>query len=81
MCREVHLPVVLRPHVPSRRDAALGHDGVGLAEERLAHEADRHALRRRLDGRAQPGAARADDQDVVLVRLVLLRSPSDDLQS
>ena len=52
-------------------DAALGHDGVGLAEERLADEADRHALRRRLDGRAQAGAAGADDEDVVLVCLVL----------
>ena len=30
----------------------------------------RHALAARLDGRAQTGAARADDEDVVLVCLV-----------
>src|SRR5262249_41474063 len=70
---EVDLPVVLGPDVAHRRgDAALGHDGMRLAQERLADEADRHALRRSLDGRAQPGAAGADHQDVVLVRLVAL---------
>ena len=36
------------------------------------------ALRRGLDRRAQPGAAGADDQDVVLVRLVL--RPSEEPQ-
>src|SRR5207245_5408936 len=36
---EVDLPVVLRVHVPEGGgDAALGHHGVGLAEERLADE-------------------------------------------
>ena len=50
-----------------RGDAALGHDGVGLAEQRLADEPDRRAARRRLDRRAQPGPAGADDEDVVRV--------------
>jgi hypothetical protein len=68
---EVDLPVVLGPHVThGGGDAALGHDRVSLAQERLADEADRHALVRGLDGRPQPGAARPDDDDVVLVRLV-----------
>ena len=66
---EVHLPVVAIVHVAHRRgDAALGHDRVGLAEQRLADEADRHAGGRRLDRRAQPGAAGADDEDVVGMR-------------
>ena len=48
-----------------RRDAALGHHRVGLAEQRLADEPDVGAGRLRLDRRAQPGAARADDEHVV----------------
>jgi len=71
---EVHLPVVLRPHVAERSgDAALRHHGVGLAQERLADEPDRHALGRGLDRRPQPRAPRADDDDVVLVGFVLDR--------
>ena len=67
---EVDLPAVAVVDVGHRRrHAALGHDRVGLAEQRLADEADRRARRRRLDGGAQPGAARADDDDVVLVGL------------
>jgi hypothetical protein len=62
---EVDLPVVLG-HVAQRRgDAALGHDGVRLAEQRLADERGAGAHAPSLDGRAQPGAARADDEDVV----------------
>jgi hypothetical protein len=69
---EVDLPVVLGLDVAQRGgDAPFGHDGVRLAEERLAHEAHAEPGRGRLDGRAQTCAARADDQDVVLVRLVL----------
>jgi len=42
----VDLPVVLGPHVAEGgRDAAFGHDGVGLAEERLADQPTDHALR------------------------------------
>ncbi len=69
---EVDLPVVAVVHVGQRRgDAALGHDGVRLAQERLAHQPHRHPARRRLDGGPQPRPAGADDQHVVLVRLVL----------
>ena len=57
--------------LPMRRgDAALGHDRVGLAEQRLADERGLDALGRGLDGGAQAGAAGADDDDVVLVGLV-----------
>ena len=78
---EVDLPVVAVVDVGQRRGhAALGHDGVRLAEQRLADEADRRARRRRLDGGAQPGAAGADDEDVVLVGLDVRRRPSDDPQ-
>ena len=67
---EVDLPVVAVVDVRHRGGhAALGHDRVGLAEQRLADEADRRARGRRLDGGAQAGAARADDDDVVLVGL------------
>ncbi len=70
---EVDLPVVLRLDVPQRRgDAALGHDGVRLAQQRLADQAHAQALGARLDGGAQARPAGADDQDVVLVRLELL---------
>ena len=69
---EVDLPVVLWPHVAERRgDAAFGHDGVRLAQERLADEADRDALRRGLDRRPEPRATGADHDDVVLVCLVV----------
>ena len=67
---EMHAPVVAIVDVPHRRGhAALGHHRVRLAEQRLAHEADLHAIARRLDRRAQPGAAGADHEHVVLDRL------------
>ena len=63
---EVHLPAVAVVHVGQRRrHAPFGHDGVRLAEQRLADQADLDAGRRRLDRRAQPRAAGADDEDVV----------------
>ena len=69
---EVDPPAVAIVDVGERRgDAALGHHGVGLAEERLADEADRDAGGRRLDRGAQAGAAGADDEHVVLVGLVV----------
>ena len=69
---EVDLPVVLLPHVPEGRgDAALGHHRVRLAEERLADDRGLRAGGVRLDRGAQARAARADDQDVVLVSLRL----------
>ena len=69
---EVHLPVVLRLDVAKRRgDAALGHDRVGLAEERLAHETDAGPLGAGLDGGAEPCPSGPDDEHVVLVGLEL----------
>ena len=63
---EVHLPAVAVVVVRHRRGhAAFGHHRVRLAEQRLADQADGHAGIGRFDGGAQPGAARADDQDVV----------------
>ena len=71
---EVHAPAVAVVHVGERRrDAALGHHRVRLAEQRLAHHAHAPSQRRRLDRRPQPRAAGADHQDVVLVGLVLGR--------
>ena len=69
---EVDLPVVAVIDVgQGRRDAALGHDGVRLAQQRFAHQADGDAGRGRFDGGPQSGAAGADDQDVVFVQFVI----------
>ena len=71
---EVDLPVVAVIDVGERRgDAALGHHGVRLAEQRLADEADGHARGAGLDGGAKPRAAGADHDDVVFVSLVVHR--------
>src|SRR5262249_50521409 len=52
---EVHLPAVAIVDIGERRrDTALGHHRVRLAEQRLADESDRHAACRRFDRRAQP---------------------------
>ena len=65
---EVHAPAVAVVVVRHRRrHAAFGHDGVGLAQQRLADQSDRDPGVRRLDGGAQAGAAGADDEDVVVV--------------
>jgi hypothetical protein len=65
---EVHFPVVAVVVVAERRGhAAFGHDRVGLAEEGLADESDRHARGRSLDGGPEPGPARTDHEDVVAV--------------
>ena len=72
--REMHLPAVALVDVRERRrDAALGHHRVRLAEQRLAHQADGDLGGGSFDGRAQPGAPGADHQDIVLVRLHLGR--------
>ena len=72
---EVRLPAVLGVDVAERRrDAALGHDRVRLAEERLAHERRLRARGRRLDGGPQAGAAGADDDDVELMSLVFFQA-------
>ena len=49
-----------------RRDPALGHHRVRLAEQRLADERGPRAVLGRGDRRAQAGAARADHEHVVL---------------
>ena len=83
---EVRAPVVGFVHVAHRRgNAAFGHHRVRFAEQRLADHAHARALRESLDRRAQPGAARTDNQDVVLVGFVFgvhssrmsLRTPAD----
>src|SRR5690606_27152531 len=51
--------------------AAFGHDGVGLAQQRLAHEAGGHALAGALDRGAQAGTAGPDHDHVVGDRLDL----------
>ena len=67
MSRKWVCHVVLGVDVPERcGDAALGHHGVRLAQERLADEPDRRPAAR-LDRGAQPRAAGADDEDVVVV--------------
>jgi hypothetical protein len=64
---EVDLPVVLGPHVAhGSGHAALGHDGVCLAEQRFADQRDAQAALFGLNGGAQSGAAGADDDDVVV---------------
>ena len=64
---EVHLPVVGGIDVAERGgDAALGHHGVRLAQERLGDQRHAGARGRRRDRRPQAGPARADDQHVVV---------------
>ena len=66
---EVDLPRVGLGDVPQRGgDAALGHDRVRLAEQRLADEADARTGRASFDGGSQTGTARADHEDVVGMR-------------
>ena len=70
---EVDLPVVVGVDVPQcRGDAALGHDGVRLTEQRLADDGDPRPGRGGLDRSPQPGAAGADHEDVGRPRLVSL---------
>jgi hypothetical protein len=50
---EVNLPAVLGVDVAhGSRDATLGHDRVGLAEQRLAQDRDAQTLLARLDRRS-----------------------------
>ena len=64
---EMDFPIVPVVHIGQRGgDAAFGHDRVGFAKERLANQAHRDPGSRGLDGGTQPGAAGADDQNVVL---------------
>jgi hypothetical protein len=65
---EVDLPVVLGPDMAhGGGHAALGHDGVRLAEQRLADQRHPQAALLGLDGGAQSRASGSDDDDVVVV--------------
>ena len=67
---EMDPPVVLgRDVAERRRDPALGHHRVRLAEQRLADQRRAGALLGGGDRRPQAGAARADHEHVVLVPL------------
>jgi hypothetical protein len=66
------LPTVAIVNVGQRRgDAALGHHGVGLAQQRFADQPNLGAAGRRVNCGAQSGAAGADYEHVKLVRFVL----------
>jgi hypothetical protein len=70
--REVDPPVVAVVDVAERRrQAALGHHRVGLAEQRFAHQPHRNSRVASLDGGAQTGSSGAHNQDIVLELLVL----------
>ena len=73
---EVDLPAVLGVDVPEGGGhTALGHDRVGLAQQRFAHQRGAQSPGPRFDGRPQTGAAGADDDDVEFVGLVLSHGP------
>ena len=69
---EMNFPAVLGVDIPQcRSHSALGHDRVGLAQQRLAHQRGAQLLGAGLDGGPQPGAAGADDDDVEVAGFVL----------
>ena len=71
---EMDLPAVAIVDVGQRRrDAALRHDGVRFAEQRLAEEANLHARRRCFDRGPEPCAPGANNEHIVLVSLVRQR--------
>src|SRR5215212_10138352 len=73
---KVLAPGVVGVYVPDRgRDAALGHDGVGLAEQALRDDADGEAVPGRGDRGPETRPSGADDQYIVLARLVCLTAP------
>src|SRR5204863_7058122 len=65
--RVVHVPApVIVAHIAERRgDAALRRYGMTAGREHLADAGGLQPLDRRAEGRAQPGAAGADDDDVI----------------
>src|SRR5690606_32380398 len=67
--RVVHVPApIVLAHVAERRaDAALRRHRVAAGGEHLGHAGRRQALLREAQGRPQPRAAGADDDDVVAV--------------
>ena len=74
---EVDLPVVVGVHVAhGGRDPALGHHGVGLAEQRLADDRGPLALQPSLDRGPQTGPTGSDHDHVVGVALGLRHETS-----
>ena len=68
---EVYSPVVAFVDVgQGGGDTAFCHDGMGLAQERLAHQSNRHARGRGFNGGSQARAASANDKHIVIVGLV-----------
>src|SRR5580658_10412884 len=71
---EMNAPIVAIIHIAhGSRHAALGHHGVGLAEQRFRDYADLNASAGSFDGRPQSSAARADHQHIMFDRLVFRR--------
>ena len=69
---KVNAPAVAIVDIGQRGgDAAFGHHGMRLAQQRFRDHRDFHACGRGFDGGAQAGASRANHQHVVLVRDVL----------
>ncbi len=69
---EMDAPVIAVVHVgQGGGNAALGHHGVRFAEQRFTDHADVKAGGRRFYGGAQSRPARADDQNVIGIALVL----------
>ena len=70
---KVNAPAVSVVHISHRRGhATFGHHGVRFAEKRFRNHGDLYASGRRLDRRAQTRAPGSDDQNVVLMRDVLV---------
>src|SRR5258707_11309600 len=69
---KMSLPTVGGIHVShGRGNATLRHDGVSFPEKRFADHTDRGALREGFDGGAQSRSTRANDENIVLARLVI----------
>ena len=54
-----------------RRDASFGHDGVRFTKQRFTDNTNARTLPERFDGRAQTGAAGANNQNIVFVSFEL----------
>ena len=74
---KVHAPIVAVVDIAERgRHAALRHHGVRFPQQRLRHDTDGSTTRCGADRGAQAGTARANDEDIVLERLVLRHQKS-----
>jgi hypothetical protein len=70
---EVDLPIVLRVQVAKRRrDPALGHDGVRLAQQRLTNDGSVGPHGRDFDGGAKAGTSGPNHHDIMAVVAVRL---------